>query len=185
MPRKSAQILTQLFASGRFRRPVPAPPESRRRWHTHRAGRPAAPRGQSSTSPTRAPIALRSSCRNGDEPLIVYARKQRWKPSPASSKLDADIYGGQRVLLLLRREHQGARSRRHARRHLRALGIDLVLHEHHGLTARPTTTGCRAAEPVEHRGSRTPPVGAGRHRPSPSFLEEGGPVRETRFIPTR
>src|SRR6185295_9290102 len=97
-----AQILTQLFASGRFRpagaqlppgiAPPGAPP-------TAPGAPPAAPRGQSSTSPDqsadRAPLIVPERRSNS---LIVYARKQEMETiARLVEKLDADIYGGQRV----------------------------------------------------------------------------------------
>src|SRR6185295_8887450 len=96
-----AQILTQLFASGRFRpagaqlpagiAPPVAPPAA--------PGAPPAARGQQPTSPDqsadRAPLIVPERRSNS---LIVYARKQEMETiARLVEKLDADIYGGQRV----------------------------------------------------------------------------------------
>src|SRR6185503_12415058 len=51
-------------------------------------------------------------------------------------------------------------------------------------TTRPTTGSPGLPSQSSIAGSRTPPVGApGGTGRGPSFLEEGGPVGETRFIP--
>jgi general secretion pathway protein D len=97
-----AQILTQLFASGRFRTgstqlpagitppaPVPAAP----------AGAPTPPRPAGTTSESsgteRPPLIVPERRSNS---LIIYARKQEMETiSRLIERLDADIYGGQRV----------------------------------------------------------------------------------------
>src|SRR5262249_48158866 len=98
-----AQILTQLFASGRFRAgagqagpgitpvtPSPAAP-------TPTAPRPATPPagGDASSSSERAPLIVPERRSNS---LIIYARKQELDTiRRLIEKLDADVYGGQRI----------------------------------------------------------------------------------------
>ncbi len=86
-----AQILTQLFASGRFRPAGGAQlPAGRRaaRGAARRAGRaPRRPGSASRRVRTRAPIARRSSCRSGARtPSSSTRANRRWKPSPVSSR---------------------------------------------------------------------------------------------------
>src|SRR5262245_11638571 len=98
-----AQILTQLFASGRFRpsgaqlppgvTPPPAPPPAP-------GAPPTAPRpptGADQGAADRTPLIVPERRSNA---LVVYARKQEMETiARLVEKLDADIYGGQRVLL--------------------------------------------------------------------------------------
>ena len=185
-----AQILTQLFASGRFRpaggaqlpagiAPPAAPPAA--------PGAPPAARGQQPTSPDqsadRAPLIVPERRSNS---LIVYARKQEMETiARLVEKLDADIYGGQRVFFYFA-ENTKAKDL--------AATLDAIFGRGSGSTSststttpttRPTTTGSPGLPSQSSiAGSRTPPIGstggAGR---GPSFLEDGGPVGETRFIP--
>ena len=184
-----AQILTQLFASGRFRPTggaqlpagiAPPPPPAA-------PGAPPAARGQQPTSPDqstdRTPLIVPERRSNS---LIVYARKQEMETiARLVEKLDADIYGGQRVFFYFAENTKSKDL---------AATLDAIFGRGSGSTSststttpttRPTTTGSPGL-PTQSSiaGSRTPPIGstggAGR---GPSFLEEGGPVGETRFIP--
>jgi general secretion pathway protein D len=101
-----AQILNQLFASGRFRPgegqvpsgPTPAPP--RPAPAVTRPGAPApAPTGPahevSGTGNDQAPLIVPERRSNS---LIIYARKQQLDTiRRLIDKLDADVYGGQRI----------------------------------------------------------------------------------------
>ena len=187
-----AQILTQLFASGRFRpaggaqlpagiAPPVAPPAA--------PGAPPAARGQQPTSPDqsadRAPLIVPERRSNS---LIVYARKQEMETiARLVEKLDADIYGGQRVFFYFA-ENTKAKDL--------AATLDAIFGRGSGSTSsststtharrrRPTTTGSPGLPSQSSiAGSRTPPVGStGGTGRGPSFLEDGGPVGETRFIP--
>jgi general secretion pathway protein D len=185
-----AQILTQLFASGRFRpsgaqlpagiAPPVAPPGP--------PGAPPAARGQQPpTSPDqsadRAPLIVPERRSNS---LIVYARKQEMETiARLVEKLDADIYGGQRVFFYFA-ENTKAKDL--------AATLDAIFGRGSGSTSststttpttRPTTTGSPGLPSQSSiAGSRTPPVGStGGTGRGPSFLEDGGPVGETRFIP--
>jgi general secretion pathway protein D len=185
-----AQILTQLFASGRFRpagaqlpagiAPPVAPPAA--------PGAPPAARGQQPTSPDqsadRAPLIVPERRSNS---LIVYARKQEMETiARLVEKLDADIYGGQRVFFYFA-ENTKAKDL--------AATLDAIFGRGSGSTSsttstttpttRPTTTGSPGLPSQSSiAGSRTPAAGStsGTGR-GPSFLEDGGPVGETRFIP--
>ena len=100
-----AQILTQLFASGRFR--AAGQPDRRRSRHRRPPRRPrpvppsrgAAPAGPQETCPgasaDRAPLIVPERRSNS---LIIYARKQELDTiRRLIEKLDADVYGGQRI----------------------------------------------------------------------------------------
>ena len=185
-----AQILTQLFASGRFRpagaqlpagvAPPAAPPAA--------PGAPPAARGQQPTSPDqsadRTPLIVPERRSNS---LIVYARKQEAETiARLVEKLDADIYGGQRVFFYFA-ENTKAKDL--------AATLDAIFGRGSGSTSststttpttRPTTTGSPGLPSQSSiAGSRTPPIGStGRHRSGPE-LPRGGrrPAGETRFIP--
>jgi general secretion pathway protein D len=187
-----AQILTQLFASGRFRpagaqlpagiTPPAAPPTA--------PGAPPAPRGQAQTSggdqgsADRAPLIVPERRSNS---LIVYARKQEMETiARLVEKLDADIYGGQRVFFYFA-ENTKAKDL--------AATLDAIFGRGSGSssstssttsTTRPTTTGSPGLPSQSSiAGSRTPPPGStGSTGRGPSFLEDGGSLAsETRFIP--
>jgi general secretion pathway protein D len=101
-------------------------------------------------------------------------------------KLDADIYGGQRVFFYFA-ENTKAKDL--------AATLDAIFGRGSGSTSsststttpttRPTTTGSPGLPSQSSiAGSRTPPAGStGSTGRGPSFLEDGGPVGETRFIP--
>jgi general secretion pathway protein D len=118
--------------------------------------------------------------------LIVYARKQEMETiARLVEKLDADIYGGQRVFFYFA-ENTKARDL--------AGTLDAIFGRSGSTssstssttpTTRPTTTGSPGLPSQSSiAGSRTPAAGApGGTGRGPSFLEDGGPVGETRFIP--
>jgi general secretion pathway protein D len=181
-----AQILTQLFASGRFRPagsqvpgafPAPVGPVP---------GAPTAPRVPA-TAPTapdqaaadRVPLIVPERRSNS---LVIYARKQEMETIVRLvEKLDADIYGGQRVFFYFA-ENTKAKDL--------AATLDAIFGRGPGATSTtttPTTTrpgagGLPTQSTVSPTFTRTPTTtttGLGR---GPSFLEEGI-AAETRFIP--
>jgi len=98
-----AQILTQLFASGRFRAgtggPIspltPAAPTGAPAPTVPRPPTPAGGAGDSGSSAERAPLIVPERRSNS---LIIYARKQELDTiRRLIEKLDADVYGGQRI----------------------------------------------------------------------------------------
>jgi len=179
-----AQILTQLFASGRFRGTgaqlppgitPPAPPTA--------PGAPPAARAPTTTpdqagGADRAPLILPERRSNS---LVIYARKQEMETiTRLMEKLDADIYGGQRVFFYFA-ENTKAKDL--------AATLDAIFGRGSGSSSttgpsgRPTTPG---APGLPSQASVAPtttraPAAAGGGR-GPGFLEEG-PVGETRFIP--
>jgi len=97
------QILTQLFATGRFRAAgaqlppgVTPPPAPTAPGAPGAPARPAGPAGAGDTGAAeRAPLIVPERRSNS---LIIYARKQEMETiTRLVEKLDADIYGGQRV----------------------------------------------------------------------------------------
>ncbi len=177
-----AQILTQLFASGRFRpsgaqlppgiAPPPAP-----------AAPPGAPRPPTAPGPTpgdqsgadRTPLIVPERRSNS---LVIYARKQEMETIVRLiERLDADIYGGQRVFFYFA-ENTKAKDL--------AATLDAIFGRGSGSsttapsTARPTTPGAPGL-PSQASVARTPPPSTGTSR-GPGFLEEGI-AGETRFIP--
>ena len=191
-----AQILTQLFASGRFRpsggpiaggapaAPAPAAP-----------GAPAAPRPATPTPPggaassdqgtDRTPLIVPERRSNS---LVVYARKQEMDTIiRLVEKLDGDIYGGQRVFFYFA-ENTKAKDL--------AATLDAIFGRGSGSSSSSTSTtgagGPSTTRPPTTPGSpglpsqssvaptRTGP-GGGTGR-GPGFLEEGV-ASETRFIP--
>ena len=186
-----AQILTQLFASGRFRPsgaqlPAGIAPPARRAGRAPRRPRSAAdesgPGRRRSRAAHRAGAAL-------ELPRGLRAQTGDGNHRPSRREARRGHLRRATRLLLLRREHQGEGSRGHARRHLRArLGIDLLLHGHQHDDPRPgrrrrARRACRASRASRDR-PRTPRFGStGGTGRGPSFLEDGGPVGETRFIP--
>ena len=124
--------------------------------------------------------------------LVVYARKQEMETiARLVEKLDADIYGGQRVFFYFA-ENTKARDL--------AATLDAIFGRGSGSTSSstsPSTTTARSsrathglaglAEPVEHRGigldGRTSFGSTGGDRSGPELPRGGGPAGETRFIP--
>jgi general secretion pathway protein D len=185
-----AQILNQLFASGRIRAPggpvtpgapvAPAAP----------APAPAAPR----TSPAgaeppagsdRAPLIVPERRSNS---LVIYARKQEMDTiSRLVEKLDADIYGGQRVFFYFAENTKSKDL---------AATLDAIFGRGSGSSSSSTagtSTGVGATRPGT---STTPglPTQSSIQQPRPttttgrtgpgglSFIEEPGLAGETRFI---
>ena len=162
-----AQILTQLFASGRFRPSgaqlpagitPPAPPPAARR------ARPAA-RGQPPTSPDqsadRTPLIVPERRSNS---LIVYARKQEQETiARLVEKLDADIYGGQRVFFYFA-ENTKAKDLAATLDAIFGRGRDRPPSTSTTTPDDPPDDDGRAglAEPVVHRGARGPRPSARR-----------------------
>jgi len=180
-----AQILTQLFASGRFRPagaqlpPGITPPA------------PAAPPGAAPRAPAaapdqgaadRAPLIVPERRSNS---LVIYARKQEMETiTRLVEKLDADIYGGQRVFFYFA-ENTKAKDL--------ASTLDAIFGRSSGSTTSPTTpttptrpggpgtSGLPSQSSVAPTATRAPGFGQTGQRGA-SFLEEGG-AGETRFIP--
>ena len=159
-----AQILSQLFASGRVRRgrgarspPWPPAPAAA-------APAPAAARPPARPAPSASPLIVaerrsnslvdpRAQAGHGDHPSARRQARRRHLRRPAG-------------LHLLRREHQGQGPRGHARRHLRAR------------RPRPAITGTRNRRLASIPGS---PAYASRPRsPSPS---RSGPRRRSAGAP--
>ena len=188
-----AQILTQLFASGRFRpsgaqlpagiAPPAAPPAA--------PGAPPAARGQQATSPDqgsadRAPLIVPERRSNS---LIVYARKQEMETiARLVEKLDADIYGGQRVFFYFA-ENTKAKDL--------AATLDAIFGRGSGSTSSSTSTDdsddpadddglAGLAEPVEHRGITDPARRLdGRRRSGPELPRGRRPGRRDALHPRR
>ena len=150
-----AQILTQLFASGRFRpsgaqlpagiAPPVAPPTA--------PGAPPAARGQQPTSPDqsadRAPLIVPERRSNS---LIVYARKQEMETiARLVEKLDADIYGGQRVFFYFA-ENTKARDL--------AATLDAIFGRGSGSTSSSTSTTTPTTWPTTSLPTTSTPVRA-------------------------
>ena len=184
-----AQILTQLFASGRFRpagaqlppgvTPPPPPPAA-----------PGAPRPPAVSQPTssdpgaadRTPLIVPERRSNS---LVVYARKQEVETiARLVEKLDADIYGGQRVFFYFA-ENTKAKDLAATLDAIFGRGSGSTCYHHdHAPTTRPTTTGCPACRASRASRARARRRWAARAAPrGPSFLEDGALVGETRFIP--
>src|SRR5262249_2213799 len=93
---EAAQILNQLFQSGRFRAGGPAlppavPPPAAAPTPTPTAPRPVAPGAESAAAAERAPLIVPERRSNS---LIIYARKQEMETiARLIEKLDADVYG--------------------------------------------------------------------------------------------
>jgi general secretion pathway protein D len=182
-----AQILTQLFASGRFRgtgAPLPggiAPPTPQPTAPGAPGGPTPTPRGATpatdqSGGGDRAPLILPERRSNS---LVIYARKQEMETiTRLMEKLDADIYGGQRVFFYFA-ENTKAKDL--------AATLDAIFGRGSGAapsggsSARPTTPGAPGL-PSQASVAPTAPRPAGAGGRGPGFLEEG-PVGETRFIP--
>src|SRR5262249_18811616 len=97
---EAAQILNQLFQSGRFRAggaqlPPGVTPPAAAPTPTPTAPRPVAPGAESAAAAERAPLIVPERRSNS---LIIYARKQEMETiARLIEKLDADVYGGQRI----------------------------------------------------------------------------------------
>jgi general secretion pathway protein D len=180
----AAQILTQLFASGRFRAtgaqfpagvtPPPIPT-------------PGAPRQPTTGAPTaidsgaadRTPLIVPERRSNS---LIVYARKQEMETiSRLIDKLDADVYGGQKVFFYFCENTKSKDL---------AATLDAIFGRGTGgstttaTTTRtstgPTTPGLPSQPAVLSRPPTTGPTTGG---PAGLFGESTLPGAETRFIP--
>src|SRR5262245_11810999 len=196
------QILTQLFATGRFRAgaqvpglpAAPAPPPPVAPGAPPRPPAPGVPPGAAPGSEAdRAPLIVPERRSNS---LIVYARKQEMETiRRLVEKLDADIYGGQRVYIYFA-ENTKARDL--------AATLDAIFGRGTGASPSSTSTGTTtrpggvgtsgstgpfgspglpSQSSIAGSASRTATFGApGGTGRGPSFLEEGG-ASETRFIP--
>jgi general secretion pathway protein D len=182
-----AQILNQLFASGRLRATgaqlppgvtPPAPPAP-----TPGAVRPAVPGTPAveTGAAERAPLIVPERRSNS---LIVYARKQEMDTiSRLIEKLDTNIYGGQRVFFYFC-ENTKAKDL--------AATLDAIFGRGTGAPSQPSTrptTGPAApglpSQPFVQPRATAPPAGALGGPGGPGgILGEGAPVgAETRFIP--
>jgi general secretion pathway protein D len=188
-----AQILSQLFASGRFRGsgaqlpagvtpPTPAPtaPTTPRPTTPTPAG--AGPAAESSTE--RAPLIVPERRSNS---LIIYARKQEMDTiRRLIEKLDADVYGGQRVFFYFC-ENTKARDL--------AATLDAIFGRGTGAAPSqpsqpsqlaPTTGGRAPGLPSQTQiqpSARPTTTGVGAGRVEGLFGEGVGGASETRFIP--
>ncbi len=178
-----AQILTQLFASGRFRGTgaqlppgitPPAPPTA--------PGAPPAARAPTTTpdqagGADRAPLILPERRSNS---LVIYARKQEMETiTRLMEKLDADIYGGQRVFFYFA-ENTKAKDLAATLDAIFGRGSGSSPSSTTGPSGRPTIPGAPGLPSQASVAPTRAPAGAGGR--GPGFLEEG-PVGETRFIP--
>jgi general secretion pathway protein D len=182
-----AQILTQLFASGRFRSAgaqisggpapaaVPGAPAP--------ALRPGAPGAVTESSGAdRAPLIVPEKRSNS---LIIYARKQEMETiSRLIEKLDADIYGAQRVFFYFC-ENTKAKDL--------AATLDAIFGRGTGAApqqqARPTTGPSGSGLPSLQAQPRTttpyaPPASGGGSGGPGGLLGDAAPIgADTRFIP--
>jgi general secretion pathway protein D len=186
-----AQILTQLFATGRLGSsgaqlpPGVTPPATPQAPPGGAPGAPAAPRpatpgAQQSTGTTeRAPLIVPERRSNS---LIVYARKSEMETiSRLIEKLDADVYGGQRVFFYFA-ENTKAKDL--------AATLDAIFGRGTGAapttTTRPTTGPTAPGLPTQPQIQTTPrltPGTTGATSPLAGLFGEGAPVgAETRFI---
>ena len=182
-----AQILNQLFATGRFRAPgsqVPAGITPPAPTPTPAVPRPTVP-GQAGaaqdTSSERAPLIVPERRSNS---LIIYARKQEMDTiQRLIEKLDADVYGGQRVFFYF---CENTKSRD------LAATLDAIFGR--GTGAPPsqptpqsqlTPTGTRAPGlPTQPQYQPTrPTTGVGGPGRVEGLFGEGAVAAETRFIP--
>jgi general secretion pathway protein D len=181
-----AQLLTQLFASGRFSPATPqlpagvTPPAAVPAAPGARPAVPAAtaPRSDQPSTAERAPLIVPERRSNS---LVIYARKQEMDTiGRLIEKLDADIYGGQRVYFYFA-ENTKAKDL--------AATLDAIFGRGTGAstttptTRPPTTTGAPGlpSQSTVQATTRAPVAGAAGAR-GPGFLEEGGAAAETRFI---
>ena len=190
-----AQILSQLFASGRFRAsgaqppagvapPTPAPTAPTTPRPATPAPTGAAPGAESGTG-ERAPLIVPERRSNS---LIIYARKQELDTiKRLIEKLDADVYGGQRVFFYFC-ENTKARDL--------AATLDAIFGRGSGAApSQPSqqpsqlgpTTGGRTpglpSQPLAQPTARPPTTGGGAGRTEGLFGEGAGGASETRFIP--
>jgi general secretion pathway protein D len=186
-----AQILTQLFASGRFRSSSgaqlpagvtpPAAPQAA-------PGAPAAARpaagGAEQGGAERAPLIVPERRSNS---LIIYARKGEMETiSRLIEKLDADVYGGQRVFFYFA-ENTKAKDLASTLDAIFGRGSGSSSSSSSSSTARPTTGTGSPGLPTQPSIQPTPRTTAGpTGGSSPGsglFGGEGVPVGgETRFI---
>jgi general secretion pathway protein D len=185
------QILTQLFASGRFRpggaelpAAVTPPPAAVRPAPTPAVPgappRPAVPGAEVAPGQERAPLIVPERRSNS---LIVYARKQEMETiRRLVEKLDADIYGGQRVYIYFA-ENTKARDL--------AATLDAIF----GRGGTPPPAPGARAQPGVPLGGLGPSPTTQQQRPTVPFRpptlagapgapgEEGPLAAELRFIP--
>ncbi len=190
-----AQILGQLFATGRFRpsgaqlpagvTPPAAAPTPGAAPATPRPTTPgAAAPGQATESPTaeRAPLIVPERRSNS---LIIYARKQEMDTiRRLIEKLDADVYGGQRVFFYFC-ENTKARDLAATLDAIFGRGSGAAPSQSSAPPSQLTPTGPRApglpSQPQIQPTPRTTP-GAGTGRES-LFEGVAAGAAETRFIP--
>jgi general secretion pathway protein D len=184
-----AQILNQLFSSGRLRAdggpisfggtppgPTPAPAAPRLPAARPAAPVPAAP-GQdvSGSAADRAPLVVAERRSNS---LIIYARKQELDTiRRLIDKLDADVYGGQRIFFYFC-ENSKAKDL--------AATLDAIFGRGTGTPATPSASTPSQLAPTGARPSgliqSNRPTTGGTGRPE-GLLGEGAFGAETRFIP--
>jgi len=186
-----AQILSQLFASGRFRGsgaqlpagvtpPTPAPTAPTTPRPTTPAPAGAGPAAESSAE--RAPLIVPERRSNS---LIIYARKQEMDTiRRLIEKLDADVYGGQRVFFYFC-ENTKARDLAATLDAIFGRGSGAAPSQSSAPPSQLTPTGPRApglpSQPQIQPTPRTTP-GAGTGRES-LFEGVAAGAAETRFIP--
>jgi general secretion pathway protein D len=186
-----AQILTQLFATGRFRSSgaqlpagvtAPAAPPAPAAGAPAAAARPAAGGGEPAGA-DRAPLIVPERRSNS---LIIYARKGEMETiSRLIEKLDADVYGGQRVFFYFA-ENTKAKDL--------SATLDAIFGRGTGAsTSTSTSTGARSTTGIGTPGlptqasiqpvPRTTAAPGGAGAGAGLFGGEGVPVGgETRFI---
>jgi general secretion pathway protein D len=187
-----AQILTQLFASGRFRTaaaqlpagitpPIPAPAAPGAPPGAPTPPRPAGTTPESSGA-ERPPLIVPERRSNS---LIIYARKQEMESiSRLIERLDADIYGGQRVFFYFC-ENTKAKDL--------AATLDAIFGRGPGASSQSTTTrstpggstaGLPSQSQLQPRTATSRPAGGPGTAGGPGdILGEGVGGAETRFIP--
>ena len=114
--------------------------------------------------------------------LVIYARKQEVETiARLVEKLDADIYGGQRVFFYFAENTKAQGSGRHARCHLRTRdrGSTSTTSTTTPTTgpAGPTTTGAPGLPSQSSIAAPRTPLSEAPEVRGPSFLEEGALAR--------
>ena len=183
-----AQLLTQLFASGRFspagaQLPAGVTPPASPIAPGARPATPATttPRADQSSGSERAPLIVPERRSNS---LVIYARKQEMDTiGRLIEKLDADIYGGQRVYFYFA-ENTKAKDLAATLDAIFGRGSSGTSSSTTAPTTRPPTTPGATGLPSQstvQSTARAPVAGTGGSR-GPGFLDEAGPAGETRFI---
>lgn len=159
-----ANILNQLFTSGRLRRaaaaaaptPAPAAPPA--------APRPTAPAGADVGGPDRAPLIVAERRSNS---LIVHARKAEMEMiRKLINQIDVNIYGGRRVFIYYAES-------------AKAKDLAATLNQIYGTTGQPGAPG--APPPARRPGEPAPPP-APAPAAAPGTAELGLVEGQVRFI---